>query len=313
MAEDLVHAERGEPTWRRLVLHKADRIREFERVALPRILAHAPRTFLEVGCGLGYASALVKAALPSCVVLATDVSPRYLRQHTHWVGLMLNGWAEGYAACDVQALPVRGASVDVVWSAMLVYRLSEPDRAAAEIRRVLRPGGVWLGLERASAAWGPWAQRDRQEMAERNRLTGCQERPWTLGAWRAFGHQVGAEVRLLDGHRLRGAARRLLAGVRPMHILLQMRRAALVLALVTLAGCAPNYRVGQCFGATGVGAEAWKPRAVFRVEEVGARAYRVTTWLSTTGRWSVESTALEFLRVDHPSYFRAVSCPESPS
>lgn len=223
VAEDLVHAERGEPTWRRLVLHKADRIREFERVALPRILAHGPRTFLEVGCGLGYASALVKAARPSCVVLATDVSPRYLRQHTRWVGLMLNGWAEGYSACDVQALPVRGASVDVVWSAMLVYRLPEPDRAAAEIRRVLRPGGLWLGLERASAVWGPWAQRDRQEMTDRNRLTGRQERPWTLGAWQVFGRQIGAEVRLLDGHRSRGLVRRALALVRPTHVLVEMR------------------------------------------------------------------------------------------
>lgn len=224
-AEDLVHAGRGEPTWRRLVLGKADRIREFERVALPRILARQPRTFLELGCGLGYASAIVKAALPSCRVLATDVSPRYLCQHTRWANLMLGGWVDGYAACDAQAVAVRGASVDVVWSAMLLYRLTDPNLAAFEIWRVLRRGGLWLGLERASAAWGPWAGRDRREMAERNEATGRQERPWTLAAWRAFvAGQAGARVSLLDGRRVRGWPREAFALVRPTHVLLEIKR-----------------------------------------------------------------------------------------
>lgn len=220
VAEDRVHVERGEPTWRRLVLHKAERIREFERVALPRILARRPRVFLEVGCGLGYASAIVKAALPSCVVLATDVSPRYLVQHTRWAGLILEGSADGYAACDAQDIPLRSGSVDVAWSAMLLYRVPQPHRVVTELWRVLRPGGLWLGLERASAAWGPWAGRDRREMAERNHATARQERPWTFAEWRVFAHDTHAAVCLVEGQRLRGRARRLLALVRPTHVLL---------------------------------------------------------------------------------------------
>ncbi|MFJ3712904.1 methyltransferase domain-containing protein [Streptomyces sp. NPDC090053] len=42
---------------------------------------------------------------------------------------------------DASALPVDDAAVDVVWCERVFQHLSEPDRAAAEIARVLRPGG----------------------------------------------------------------------------------------------------------------------------------------------------------------------------
>ncbi|MDJ0344739.1 methyltransferase domain-containing protein [Streptomyces sp. H10-C2] len=42
---------------------------------------------------------------------------------------------------DASSLPLGDADVDVVWCERVFQHLSEPDRAAAEIARVLRPGG----------------------------------------------------------------------------------------------------------------------------------------------------------------------------
>ncbi|MFB7501494.1 methyltransferase domain-containing protein [Streptomyces sp. NPDC056161] len=42
---------------------------------------------------------------------------------------------------DALALPVPDASVDVVWCERVLQHLTEPDRAVAEMVRVLRPGG----------------------------------------------------------------------------------------------------------------------------------------------------------------------------
>jgi len=42
---------------------------------------------------------------------------------------------------DAVALPLPDASVDVVWCERVLQHLSEPERAVAEIARVLRPGG----------------------------------------------------------------------------------------------------------------------------------------------------------------------------
>ncbi|MGI5441341.1 methyltransferase domain-containing protein [Streptomyces shenzhenensis] len=42
---------------------------------------------------------------------------------------------------DALALPVPDASVDVVWCERVLQHLAEPDRAVAEMARVLRPGG----------------------------------------------------------------------------------------------------------------------------------------------------------------------------
>ena len=47
------------------------------------------------------------------------------------------------AGCG-EALPLRDASVDWAWLSTVVHQLDDRDRAAAELARVLRPGGVVL-------------------------------------------------------------------------------------------------------------------------------------------------------------------------
>src|SRR5439155_380921 len=64
-AEDALHAEAGLPTWRRLIDHKRYWLEWCETRWLPELIGPRTRTFLEIGGGLCYASALAKARAPA--------------------------------------------------------------------------------------------------------------------------------------------------------------------------------------------------------------------------------------------------------
>src|SRR5262245_40450191 len=96
--EDRLHVEEGLPTWRRLFYHKRYWIEWCDRRWLSTVMDGRTRSLLEVGGGLCYASALAKARAPRAHVVATDISPRYLRQHAVRVGELLEAPADVYAA-----------------------------------------------------------------------------------------------------------------------------------------------------------------------------------------------------------------------
>ena len=58
------------------------------------------------------------------------------------------------AACDAEHLPFASNSFDLVSVAFGLRNMTHKDRALAEMRRVLRPGGRLLVLE-FSRVWGP--------------------------------------------------------------------------------------------------------------------------------------------------------------
>jgi demethylmenaquinone methyltransferase/2-methoxy-6-polyprenyl-1,4-benzoquinol methylase len=59
--------------------------------------------------------------------------------------------------CDAEALPFPGECFDVVTVAFGLRNMTHKDRALAEMRRVLRPGGKLLVLE-FSRVWAPLAR-----------------------------------------------------------------------------------------------------------------------------------------------------------
>src|SRR5262249_22718747 len=155
--EDEAHVDAGAPTWRRLFLHKRYWIEWCDKSWLPELVAGRTRSFLEIGGGLCYASALAKSRGPQATVIATDVSPRYLRQHAVRAGEILESPADVYAAVDAETLPFDDGQFDAVYSQVVLYRLPDPSKALREIRRVLAPGGRYLGVERASPWLAPFA------------------------------------------------------------------------------------------------------------------------------------------------------------
>lgn len=101
---------------------------------------------LDVACGTG--NATIPAALAGAKATGLDLTPDLLekaRRRATAVGVDID-WDEG----DVEALPYEDRRFDVVLSSFGCMFAPDHRQAAAEISRVLRPGGR-LGI----AAWTP--------------------------------------------------------------------------------------------------------------------------------------------------------------
>ena len=110
---------------------------------LSRALGRPPGRFaraLEVGAGTGYFTLnLARAGILEHAV-ATDVSAGMLAQLEASAGRL--GVEVGTARCEAAALPFPDASFDLVFGHAVLHHLPDLERAFAEFRRVLRPGGT---------------------------------------------------------------------------------------------------------------------------------------------------------------------------
>jgi malonyl-CoA O-methyltransferase len=114
------------------------RVRE-ELLGRLEVLRLQPKVVVDLGAGTGQATIALKRRYPSSRVLALDVAPPMLvqarRRQTFWRRF-------DRVAADASALPLREASVDMVFSNMALQWCNDPDRALRECQRVLRPEGV---------------------------------------------------------------------------------------------------------------------------------------------------------------------------
>lgn len=113
--------------------------RVYDRLIGQAELADGHR-ILEIGCGTGNLAIRVKRAHPSVAVVGCDPDPlaleRAQRKGTQLAGIRFE---HGYA----QRLPYADGEFDRVLSSMMLHHLDSDAKtaAAAEIFRVLRPGG----------------------------------------------------------------------------------------------------------------------------------------------------------------------------
>jgi malonyl-CoA O-methyltransferase len=107
--------------------------------AVLRAIGDAPaETVIDLGCGTGQLTADLAARYP--LVAGIDLSLPMLAAARRRLGAtsppLLNA--------NVYALPLQAASVDLLTSTISYHWYLEPERALAEIRRVLRPGGRFI-------------------------------------------------------------------------------------------------------------------------------------------------------------------------
>jgi SAM-dependent methyltransferase len=103
--------------------------------ALPRF-ARA----LEIGAGTGYFSLHLLAAGVVREAVCSDISPGMLA--TLHANAERMGLEVETVACDAERLPFADGSFDLVLGHAVLHHLPDLDRAFAELRRVLRPGGT---------------------------------------------------------------------------------------------------------------------------------------------------------------------------
>jgi malonyl-CoA O-methyltransferase len=103
------------------------------------VLHMQPQTVIDLGAGTGQGSIALKRRYPGARVIAADLAPGMVHQARKRQTLLRRF---DRVIADAAVLPLRDASLDMVFSSLMLQWCNDPDRVLRECRRVLRPGGV---------------------------------------------------------------------------------------------------------------------------------------------------------------------------
>lgn len=116
---------------------------ELLRAALAVATPFAAQVVLDLASGAGLRTPwLAEVALPGALLLSVDYDRASLTQSA----------GDHRLVADAHNLPLRSASVDLVWCVAALSLFTLPRRALAEVHRVLRPGGA-LVITVAGERW----------------------------------------------------------------------------------------------------------------------------------------------------------------
>jgi malonyl-CoA O-methyltransferase len=98
-----------------------------------------PSVIVDAGCGTGHASRALKDRYRRARVIALDIAPGMLRAAGRQ-----RSWLRRFdrVCADALRMPLASASVDMIYSNLLLQWCNDPDAVFAEFKRVLRPHGL---------------------------------------------------------------------------------------------------------------------------------------------------------------------------
>lgn len=120
-----------------------------------------PAIILDLGAGTGRVSAQLRRRYRRSRVIALDLSPGMLREaHRHQ-----RLWRRFERVCaEAARLPLQSASIDLVYSNLMLQWCEPVDEVLAEVRRVLRPEGFFVfssfGTDTLRELRSAWAEAD---------------------------------------------------------------------------------------------------------------------------------------------------------
>lgn len=123
---------------RRSVWHPTADGRDPATEALAALVADNPLRVLEIGPGTGMFAVRIADALPHASLATIDQSERFVE--------MTRARGIDSRVGDATALPYADESFDAVAALWMLYHVPDVDRAIAEARRVLRPGGLFVAV-----------------------------------------------------------------------------------------------------------------------------------------------------------------------
>jgi len=102
-------------------------------------ISFVPGAVLDLGCGTGHGAAVLAARWPSARVIALDASPAMLAQ-----AAQRNDSDRIERLCaEAEAIPLPDASIDLVYSNLMLPWCEDIDTVFAEIARILAPQGLF--------------------------------------------------------------------------------------------------------------------------------------------------------------------------
>ena len=116
-----------------------------------RLLTHLeftklePTRILDIGCGTGYFTRLLRRKYKKATIIAADLSEAMVNttRASHGVRLPWHG-RHLHATTDAINLPFKSGSFDLVCSNLTMQWIANPELMLKEMRRVLAPGGLML-------------------------------------------------------------------------------------------------------------------------------------------------------------------------
>jgi malonyl-CoA O-methyltransferase len=118
--------------------------RMFSRLDLVKL---SPQAALDAGCGTGWGMQRLAERYSQAQVLALDIAPQMLAlaaSRRNWMQRLPWKRRQSYVCGDIEALPLAGDSVDLVWSNLAIQWCNDIDRTFGEFHRVMRPDGLLM-------------------------------------------------------------------------------------------------------------------------------------------------------------------------
>lgn len=144
------------------------------------LVADAAGRVLELGAGTGANARHYTGAVTSLVL--TEPDPHMARRLRAKLAAEPPACEYEVVEAGAEALPVADASIDTVISTLVLCTVDDPERAAAEVARILRPGGRLLLIEHVRDPTG-------------RRLASWQDRLQTPWGWVAGGCHPNRDTR----------------------------------------------------------------------------------------------------------------------
>jgi malonyl-CoA O-methyltransferase len=126
------------------VLQREVCTRALERLDLVKL---EPGAIVDAGCGTGFAAQALRRRYPRATLVGLDIAPAMLRASRsripgwkRWIG----SGREVFVCGDNERLPIRSASMDMLWSNLAFQWAGDLTVVFAECQRVLRPGGLLM-------------------------------------------------------------------------------------------------------------------------------------------------------------------------
>ncbi len=110
-------------------------------------IKYLPRSILDAGSGTGQGSRGLLQRYPKSSVLALDIACAMLQRSQQrvprrWLPFLPR--TVTHICGDIERVPLKASSVDMVWCNLALQWVNQPQRVFAEMQRVLQPGGLFM-------------------------------------------------------------------------------------------------------------------------------------------------------------------------